>query len=35
MYKISKGNLDNADFAQMGEAMEKLSAANIFLDDKA
>ena len=35
MYKISKWNLDNADFAQMGEAMEKLSAANIFLDDKA
>lgn len=35
MYKISKGNLDNADFAQMGDAMEKLSAANIFLDDKA
>ncbi len=35
MYKISKGNLDNSDFAQMGEAMEKLSTANIFLDDKA
>ena len=35
MYKISKWNLDNADFAQMGEAMEKLSTANIFLDDKA
>ncbi len=35
MYKISKWNLDNADFAQMGEAMEKLSSANIFLDDKA
>lgn len=35
MYKISKWNLDNADFAQMGEAMEKLSIANIFLDDKA
>ena len=35
MYKISKWNLDNADFAQMGDAMEKLSAANIFLDDKA
>ena len=24
MYKISKGNLTNEDFAQMGEAMEKL-----------
>ena len=35
MYKISKWNLDNSDFAQMGEAMEKLSNANIFLDDKA
>ena len=35
MFKISKWNLDNADFAQMGEAMEKLSTANIFLDDKA
>ena len=35
MYKISKWNLDNADFAQMGEAMEKLSTAKIFLDDKA
>lgn len=35
MYKISKWNLDNADFAQMGEAMEKLSSAKIYLDDKA
>ena len=35
MYKISKWNLDNADFAQMWEAMEKLSTANIYLDDKA
>ncbi len=33
MYKISKWNLDNADFAQMGEAMEKLSSAKIYLDD--
>ena len=33
MYKISKWDLDNADFAQMGEAMEKLSSAKIFLDD--
>ncbi len=33
MYKISKWNLDNADFAQMGDAMEKLSSAKIFLDD--
>ena len=35
MYKISKWNLDNSDFAQMGEAMEKLSTAKIYLDDKA
>ena len=35
MYKISKWNLDNSDFAQMGEAMEKLSTANVFIDDKA
>ena len=35
MYKISKWNLDNSDFAQMWEAMEKLSTAKIFLDDKA
>ncbi len=33
MYKISKWNLDNADFAMMGDAMEKLSSAKIFLDD--
>ena len=35
MYKISKWNLDNADFAQMWEAMEILSTAKIYLDDKA
>ena len=35
MYKISKWNLDNSDFAQMWEAMEKLSTASIYLDDKA
>ena len=35
MYKISKWNLDNSDFAQMWEAMEKLSWASIYLDDKA
>ena len=35
MYKISKWNLDNSDFAQMWEAMEKLSTANVFIDDKA
>ena len=35
MYKISKWNLDNADFAQMWDAMEKLSTAKIFIDDKS
>lgn len=34
MYKISKWNLDNQDFAQMWEAMEQLWSAHIFLDDK-
>lgn len=34
MYKISKWNLDNSDFAQMWEAMEKLWSAQIYLDDK-
>lgn len=34
MYKISKWNLDNADFAQMWEAMEQLSNAHVYLDDK-
>lgn len=34
MYKISKWNLDNSDFAQMWEAMEQLWNAHIYLDDK-
>jgi replicative DNA helicase len=34
MYKISKGDLSNEDFAQMGEAMEELGNAKIYLDDK-
>jgi replicative DNA helicase len=34
MYKINKGDLDNADFSKMGDAMEKLSSGNrIFIDD--
>ncbi|MDD2537629.1 MAG: replicative DNA helicase [Candidatus Absconditabacteria bacterium] len=35
MYKINKGDLDNSDFAKMGDAMEKLSdGQKIFIDDK-
>ncbi|MDR2540718.1 MAG: replicative DNA helicase [Candidatus Peribacteria bacterium] len=34
MYKISKGDLTNEDFAQMGEAMEELGGSKIFIDDK-
>ena len=34
MYKITKGNLDNEDFARMGEAMEVLGEAQIYIDDK-
>lgn len=34
MHKITKGLLDDTDFANLGEAMEKLSSANMYLDDK-
>lgn len=34
MHKITKGQLDDTDFANLGEAMEKLSGANMYLDDK-
>ncbi len=34
MYKITKGDLDNEDFAKMGEAMEVLGEAKIYIDDK-
>jgi len=34
MYKITKGDLDNEDFARMGEAMEILGEAQIYIDDK-
>lgn len=34
MHKISKWLLDEADFANLGEAMEKLSSCNIFIDDR-
>ncbi|UFX83482.1 replicative DNA helicase [Candidatus Absconditicoccus praedator] len=32
--KIHRGDLHEEDFANIGEAMEKLSEVNIFLDDK-
>ncbi len=34
MHKITKWLLDDQDFANLGEAMEKLSGANMYLDDK-
>lgn len=34
MYKITKGDLSNEDFARMGEAMEVLGDSKIYLDDK-
>ena len=34
MYKITKGDLDNEDFVKMGEAMEVLGEAQIYIDDK-
>ena len=34
MYKITKGDLDNEDFARMGEAMGVLGEAQIYIDDK-
>lgn len=35
MSKITKWALDNNDFAQLWDAMEKLGETNIFVDDKA
>ena len=34
MYKINKWDLNNEDFAKMGEAMETLWEAKIYIDDK-
>ncbi len=34
MHKITKWDLTNEDFAQMGEAMEMLGGSQIFIDDK-
>ncbi|MFZ2150566.1 MAG: replicative DNA helicase [Candidatus Absconditicoccaceae bacterium] len=34
MYKFSKGNLEEEDFANIGEAMEALGETKIYIDDK-
>ncbi|MDP5039005.1 MAG: replicative DNA helicase [Candidatus Gracilibacteria bacterium] len=34
-WKLAKGELADDEFAKLGEAMEKLSQANIFIDDSA
>ncbi|MCF7835368.1 replicative DNA helicase [Candidatus Gracilibacteria bacterium] len=34
MYKITKGNLDEEDFSNIGEAIEKLGETKIYIDDK-
>lgn len=34
-WKLQKGELEDEEFAKIGEAMEKLSAADIYIDDSA
>lgn len=34
-WKLAKGELEDEEFAKIGEAMEKLSEANIYIDDSA
>lgn len=34
-WKLAKGELEDDEFAKIGEAMEKLSDANIYIDDSA
>lgn len=34
-WKLAKGELEDEEFASIGEAMERLSAANIYIDDSA
>lgn len=34
-WKLSKGELEDEEFAKLWEAMEKLSSANIYIDDSA
>jgi replicative DNA helicase len=35
MHKVTKGQLENEDFAALGDAIEKLGMSNMFIDDKA
>lgn len=34
-WKLAKGELEDDEFSRIGEAMEKLSTANIYMDDSA
>lgn len=34
-WKLSKGELEDEEFAKLGEAMEKISNSNIYIDDSA
>ncbi|MCH2188827.1 replicative DNA helicase [Candidatus Gracilibacteria bacterium] len=34
-WKLAKGELEDHEFAKIGEAMEKLSQANVYMDDSA
>ncbi|NDK09602.1 replicative DNA helicase [Candidatus Gracilibacteria bacterium] len=34
-WKLQKGELEDSEFAKIGEAMERLSAADIYIDDSA
>lgn len=34
-WKLAKGELEDEEFARIGEAMEKLSEANVYIDDSA
>ncbi|MFA5916848.1 MAG: replicative DNA helicase [Candidatus Gracilibacteria bacterium] len=34
-WKLAKGELEDEEFSRIGEAMEKLSEANIYIDDSA
>ncbi|MDC0506265.1 replicative DNA helicase [Candidatus Gracilibacteria bacterium] len=34
-WKLAKGELEDSEFAKIGDAMEKLSKANIYIDDSA
>jgi replicative DNA helicase len=34
-WKLQKGELEDNEFAKIGEAMEMLSDADIFIDDSA